>query len=79
MTNLFGVEEDSSEWDKMWNLLAAHDLNIGLADPYIANNNDDTWQYMSSEIKDGVAHHHFRHRLHPKTNDREVIEIAIAL
>jgi hypothetical protein len=63
----------SAAMDAAWQLLAHHPLNRGLAEPCVAWSSfgGDAWQYMGTV--DG--HHEFRHRCHPRTQQREVTRL----
>lgn len=76
---IFHVEIDSPVWNQIWTSLGNHPINIGIKDPFTAEYNGNTWQYLSSKIREGTAYHQFRHRLHPGTQRKEVIDIAIPL
>ena len=67
------VERDSEEWNAMWRALASKPLNAGLADPVCAldESTGERWQYMGTY--DGW--HEFRHRQHPRTQQREYLKI----
>jgi hypothetical protein len=74
----FTLDRDTPEWTRAWQSLSGHELNRGLNDPFVAMNKGSEWQYMSSsssEIKGGTVYHQFRHRQHPKSQKREIINI----
>lgn len=72
------VEERWPEYDYMWNKIASHPVNEGLAEPTTAEHSVtyDAWEYMETLLTNrrffglvgGNAIHKFRHRNHPKTN-----------
>lgn len=67
------VKQDSTEWNYIWDFVANHPINEGIEEPQTAWNNGEAWQYMGSfKLNDKVVHQ-FRHRQHPKTNDRYYI------
>jgi hypothetical protein len=67
------VEQGSPEWDDMWNKLNDHPLNEGLEQPKTAVNNGEAWQYMGSYRQGDKVIHSFRHRQHPRDNQRKDI------
>jgi hypothetical protein len=67
------VEQVSPEWDDMWNKLNDHPLNEGLEQPKTAVNNGEVWQYMGSYRQADKVIHSFRHRSHPRDNQRKDI------
>ncbi len=67
------VEQGSPEWDDMWNKLNDHPLNEGLEQPKTAFNNGEAWQYMGSYRQGDKVIHSFRHRQHPRDNQRKDI------
>ncbi len=73
MSEITAVERGSAAWDVMWQAVAAHPLNTGLADPMAATEevSGETWQDMGTS--NGL--HSLRHRHHPRTEKREYIEI----
>ena len=72
------IKRESPEWDYMWEWLANHPLNEGLAEPTVAFDADsgEAWQYMGSWF-DGKDYsstiHQFRHRCHPSNQKREYL------
>lgn len=60
----------SIEWEYAWNWLANHPINEGLSNPSTATNNGESWTYMGSFKEGKRIIHEFRHRSHPKTNER---------
>lgn len=64
-------DESTREWDWMWTRLGELEINFGLPDPTVAINEGEAWQYMGTERRGRKWVHVFRHRCHPKTNDRE--------
>lgn len=72
---LIVIKKDSPEWEYMWNWLADHPYNKELAEPMIALNENEAWQYMGSfKLKERIIHE-FRHRNHPITKD--VLELKV--
>ncbi len=69
------VNPNCTEWDCMWKALANHKINKCLSDPLVADNFDEVWQYMETTHRKQRVFHVFRHRLHPKTQRKEYIEI----
>ena len=66
---LIFVNQDSTEWNYIWDFVAKHPINEGLEEPKTAINEGEAWQYMGSfKNKDRVIHE-FRHRQHQLTND----------
>lgn len=67
------IQQDSPEWEFMWNWLAIHPINENIAEPSVAVNslNGEAWQYMGSYRQDTRVVHEFRHRSHPLDNDRK--------
>ena len=66
------LKKDSSEWNWMWDKLADHPLNEGIPEPMVALNStsNEAWQYMGSFRNNKDVIHEFRHRSHPKDNER---------
>ncbi len=57
------------EWDYMWDWLSNHPINENVAEPTLAMNNNEAWQYMGT-FKQGDRYiHNLRHRCHPITNN----------
>ena len=77
MEQLF-IDSEQPEWAYMWGLLAKHPLNAGLEEPRVAENHDETWQYMDTSIYDGEPMHSFRHRCHPRTQDRAELYFPVS-
>lgn len=74
----FTVDRDFREFDRMWEELAKDPLNIGLAVPAEAYNEEcnEAWQYMGTVLQQGGRWvHQFRHRCHPITQQRELRNI----
>jgi hypothetical protein len=65
------IERDTPEWDYMWEWLEAHPINEGIEEPRLALNNNELWQYMGSYRQDNKVIHSFRHREHPRDNQRK--------
>lgn len=73
--NLTFVRTDSPEWARMWSLLAASQPlgwvgDNGCEHPQCG----EVWQYMGT----WQGRHQFRHRCHPATNARMVLEFLAA-
>jgi hypothetical protein len=60
-------------WQVMWFRLGE------LEGDRFCRNQCEVWQYMGSKVQGSDFIHTFRHRCHPKTNDREYRHIAIAI
>lgn len=74
---LFSVKRDTPEWDYMWQELAKHPINKGIKEPTVSYNDGELWEYMGSYVFDKKnSIHEFRHRCHPKTEEREYIKIT---
>ncbi len=69
------IEQNSQEWEYMWNWLAAHPINEGIVEPTTALNNGEAWQYMGSFKQDDRVIQEFRHRNHPRTNSRQNLKV----
>jgi hypothetical protein len=69
------IEPNSPEWDFMWEWLAKHPLNKDIAEPTVALNGDQAWQYMGSYKQKDKVIHSFRHRNHPATNSIQTISV----
>jgi hypothetical protein len=65
------IKEGTDEWNAMWERLAQHPINEGLDDPKIAFNQGESWQYMLSSRQGDKVIHSYRHRQHPKDNQRK--------
>lgn len=74
----FIVNENSKEWDYAWEMLAKDDLNKGIKNPTVADNTGEAWQYMDTEYYAAQLHHCFRHRMHPKSHQREYVFIPVS-
>jgi len=59
------IKRGSPEFNFMWNWIATHPLNKDLAEPMVALNEGETWQYMGSYRNNGKTLHSYRHRNHP--------------
>ena len=78
MTNRYAMRPTSQYWSAAWQGLADFRLNEGLADPYTAECpiTHECWQYMDSQsLGNGLQIHTFRHRHHPNTKERELVEV----
>ena len=69
------IKQGSSEWEYMWNWLSSHPINEKIAEPSIALNKGESWQYMGSFKQDDKVIHEFRHRLHPRTNTTQTLSL----
>jgi hypothetical protein len=69
------IKKDSNEWNHMWEWVAAHPLNEGLDNTSLAMNDGEGWQYMGSFRQEDRVIHEFRHRNHPRTQQREFIKL----
>lgn len=69
------VTRDSCEWLYMWLWLELHEINAGLAEPMVAENNGEVWQYMCSYQQNDKTVHEFRHRSHPSTNGPKTLSL----
>ena len=70
---LIFVKQDSTEWEYIWDFVEKHPINEGIEEPRISLNEGEVWQYMGSFKQNDKLVHEFRHRYHPKTNDRYYI------
>ena len=70
-----GVKQSEPEWEIMWDALAkaSGDEDRAARDPV----SGEAWQYMCSFRPQGTKkwQHEFRHRCHPKTQQRWVLHI----
>lgn len=62
------LEADHPEWMQMWEELSNYALNEGDGLCLFMSN---CWEYMGSTHD----HHHFRHRLHPRTGKTEFVYV----
>ena len=69
------VERGTPEWDYMWQWLDSHPINEGVEMPRVAWNNGEIWQYMGSYRQDDKVIHSFRHRQHPRDNQRKNLSL----
>ncbi len=79
------VKNQGSEWHYMWLMLGLDPLNIGLKgkpmtkkDPTVAFHKGEAWEYTVTGSQNGKMEHCFRHRNHPKTNQREYVLIPVS-
>lgn len=71
---IYILDESTDMWNVIWSKLAMLPINRG--DLICLNEKTgDCWQYLSSN----GSEHSFRHRLHPKTLEREVVIIETDL
>lgn len=82
---IYIVKNQGSEWHYMWAMLGIHPINNGLKgkpmsknDPTVAYNKGEAWEYTVTGIQEGRMTHCFRHRNHPKTNQREYVLIPVS-
>lgn len=69
------IEPNSHEWNYMWEWLASHPINEGIIEPTAALNDGEAWQYMGSYKQDDRVIHSFRHRNHPRINERKDLNV----
>jgi len=69
------IERESAEWNYMWEWLESHPINEGIEEPRLALNNGELWQYMGSYRQDNKVIHSFRHREHPRDNQRKNLNL----
>ncbi len=63
----------SIEWEYMWESLSLLEINAG--DKFCLERlTGETWEYLGTFNNE----HTFRHRLHPKTNQREDVKIPLS-
>ena len=60
------LEADHREWIEMWEELCNFPINEGDG---VCQFMGKCWEYMGSTDE----HHHFRHRLHPRTGKQEFV------
>ena len=72
------VSIDSKEWEYMWTSLSEHEDNKDCKDPFACENYGEHWQYMGTSTYDEKLQHCFRHRMHPKFNDRRYVRINVS-
>jgi hypothetical protein len=65
------IKEGTDEWNAMWSIIETHPINEGLDEPKAAFNQGESWQYMGSSRQGDKVIHSFRHRQHPKDNQRK--------
>jgi hypothetical protein len=72
------IKENSQEWEYMHKWLANHPINQLETEPTIAINplNDEKWAYIASYREDMKIIHEFRHKSHPKDNERYFLSVA---
>lgn len=82
---IYFVKDNTTEWDYMWLQLGNHPLNDKLhgkigskKDPTVAYNDGECWEYMDTGLYDGKLKHCFRHRFHPKTEQREYAHVDVS-
>lgn len=72
LTVCITLDTHPDEWEQMWAELAA--LNGGDR-LYECANSGEVWQYICTSKADDGWYHHFRHRCHPTTHQRETLLI----
>jgi hypothetical protein len=65
------VEQDSQEWEYIWDYVSNHPINEGVENPKLALNSGEVWQYMGSYRQGDKVIHSVRHRFHPRDNKRK--------
>lgn len=68
MSDFEVLDPNAPELMGAWSRLARDPVNNG--DP-ICDHNGECWQYLSSTAR----YHQFRHRCHPSTNERMMLQI----
>lgn len=63
----------SPEWELMWEWLTTHPINKGLAEPSVALNENEAWQYVGTYKKGNIGISDLRHRHHPLTGRVELL------
>lgn len=77
-TSQIYLKRDSDEWNQAWAALFAAPENegYGVADDRVS---EDQWQYMGTGPNAlGAMTHLFRHRNHPRLQDRVYLEILVS-
>lgn len=64
------IEQDSNEWNYIWEWLEKHPINENLDEPSVALNNNEAWQYTGSFRQGDDVIHTVRHKDHPRTRTR---------
>jgi hypothetical protein len=74
------VKRETTEFGRMWDALAEMPVNAGLPCPCEAEDarTGERWQYMATVNIAGQWLHQFRHRQHPRTQARIVINVPAA-
>lgn len=65
--------EMPNTWNAIWNRLGIMEGDLECL------YNGEVWQYMGSKVEDCKFVHTFRHRCHPKSNEREYRHIGIPI
>lgn len=76
------VDPRSSEWERMWAHIKNADINSSCIDSPICRDPEtgEMWQYMGSYTLDsGQPVHSFRHRMHPRTRQREYCNVKASM
>lgn len=73
------LKENSPSWNFIWDWLAKHPINEGIAEPIMALNENEAWQYMGTYKQDEKVISEFRHRKHPRTNNVYYLRISHAI
>lgn len=67
------VDPESEEWDYAW------DQAVPGEDKLEEHIYGEVWQYMGTwKNEDGTWLHHFRHRMHPRTNQRVLRQVRVS-
>ncbi len=69
------IQQNSPEWEAMWNWLANHPINAGFDEPSVVLNEGEGWAYMGSYKQGERVLHSFRHRKHPVTNGVKTMSV----
>jgi hypothetical protein len=70
------LKEGCAELEWLWNWLAVHPINEGIADPCLATNEGQSWQYLGTFRHNGKVVHELRHRKHQKTNTKVDLKVS---
>ena len=79
MTYEIGSTESKEEMDRAWTALAAKEINRGQTQPRVCESeHGEVWQHMCCfRLPGRIWFHQFRHRQHPNTGQREIINIQV--
>jgi len=67
---------NSPTWNSLWDELASHPINDGIADPSTAEHNGNSWEYRGSYKQGKKLLSEFLHRTHPVTNNLYTVVIS---